>query len=304
MHTPIRWISLAATSLVLAACSSTPPANPDLAAARTVVDRAQQDPHVARRAAIELEKAQQAMTRAENSWAKDRDKDETRHLAYIAQQRAETALAIGNQGRAEERLQNSSTEREKARLEARTREAEQATQQAQTARSEAAQATQQAQTARTEAELARERAAQQSQRANSLEQDLKSLQARQTQRGLVVTIGDVLFATGQATLFEGGLRNAEQLATVLKQHPDRRVLIEGFTDNTGNAKLNENLSLRRADAFRSALIERGVSSDRIEVRGLGPAYPVADNRIPGGRQQNRRVEILFSNPQGQFAQRG
>lgn len=296
-----RLIPVAALLCALAACQTSPPANADLAAAREAVERARSDPYVARGGSVELDRAQQALRHAEADWADERDMDRTRHLSHLATRRAETALALGAQARHEERLQSAGAERERIRLEARTREAEIAARDAQAAQATAQTARIQAETARNEADRAREIARQEAERASALERDLQSLQAKNTQRGLVVTLGDVLFATGSANLNEGAQRTLERLAEVLRQYPERRVLIEGYTDDVGSEAANLELSRRRAEAFRQALVARGIPAERAEVRAHGEAMPVADNATPQGRQQNRRVEILFSDMQGRFA---
>jgi outer membrane protein OmpA-like peptidoglycan-associated protein len=117
---------------------------------------------------------------------------------------------------------------------------------------------------------------------------------------MVVTLGDVLFDTGKATLQPGAQRNVEQLATVLTRYPERRVLIEGFTDSVGPEEANLELARRRAEAFRQALEKAGVPRVRTQTQALGEADPVATNATPEGRQQNRRVEVLFSDERGNF----
>jgi outer membrane protein OmpA-like peptidoglycan-associated protein len=312
-----RLMSTAVAVAALAACQTTDRVHADLTAASAAVARAASDPYVERSGALELQRARQNLRQAETAWVGNRDEDLARHLAYLAQQRARTATALGEQARAEAALQSAGAERDSIRLAARTREAELATQQAraaqssaQAAQSRAQSAEASAQSAQEQAEQARQRASEQSQlaereieRVAALERDLQSLQSRQTQRGLVVTMGDVLFATGRAELFAGAQRSVDQLANVLRQYPERRVLIEGFTDSVGSAASNEALSQRRAEAFRQALLARGVSADRMEVRGHGEGYPLADNRTPAGRQQNRRVELLFSDANGRFVER-
>lgn len=306
----ISRLLAAVAASALAACSTTPPENPDVTAARAAVDQARLNPYVARSAAIEVERAQQALRRAETAWADERDREQTRHLAYLATQRAAIAQEVGAQAQGDERLQQAGGERERARLEARTREAdargreaEAATRQARAAQASASSAQSQAEAAQRQADAARQQAAQQAQRAASLERDLQSLQARSTERGMVVTLGDVLFDTGRAVLKPGAQRNVDQLVSVLGQYPERRVMIEGFTDNVGGDDSNLALSRRRAEAFQQALINGGVPAERIEVRAYGEAYPVADNASAAGRQQNRRVEVLFSDAQGRFAAR-
>lgn len=131
------------------------------------------------------------------------------------------------------------------------------------------------------------------QRARQLEQKLAEFKARETERGLLLTLGDVLFEVGSADLKPGIQRKLFPLAEFLKENPDRNVLIEGHTDNTGSPAYNLELSQRRADAVASFLISQGVSPRRITTRGYGQAYPVAPNTTAAGRQQNRRVEVVI-----------
>jgi OmpA-OmpF porin, OOP family len=131
------------------------------------------------------------------------------------------------------------------------------------------------------------------QELTTLQEELAELQARQTERGLVVTLGDVLFDVGQATLRPGAVQQVNRLAMALVRHPDRRVNVEGHTDSVGSAEFNERLSQRRAETVRSALISAGVQPERITAIGLGESLPVASNDNTAGRQQNRRVEVII-----------
>ncbi len=286
---------LASSILVLGlhACQTAPVDNADLNAARTTLTQLRSDPLAARAASVEIDRAQQSLQAAQASIASREGAEQVQHLSYLARRRAEIAIAAVTQARAQESVRLASVERERVQLQARTRAA-QAQAQVSQASAQAAQAT---------ARTAQDEAAQQAQRAAALERDLQALQARNTQRGLVVTVGDVLFATGSAQLQPGALRSAQQIARVLEQYPERRVLVEGFTDSTGSEEANLALSQRRADAFRQALLQAGVPPQRVEVRAQGEGFPMADNTTAAGRLQNRRVEILFSNPQGSFAER-
>lgn len=135
-------------------------------------------------------------------------------------------------------------------------------------------------------------------RTGQLEVELKDLNAKQTERGLVITLGDVLFDTNKAQLKPGATRSLQKLADFLKEYPERQAQIEGYTDSTGSAEHNQELSERRADAVRMSLVRMGISTDRIITRGYGPDSPVAGNDTPTGRQMNRRVEIILSDENG------
>jgi outer membrane protein OmpA-like peptidoglycan-associated protein len=116
-----------------------------------------------------------------------------------------------------------------------------------------------------------------------------------------VTLGDVLFDTGQATLKPGAYTTVDRLATVLKEDASRKVLIEGHTDNVGSDDYNQGLSERRAQAVQAALFERGVAAGQISTVGKGESTPVASNDSPVGRQQNRRVELVFQEDRSKVA---
>jgi outer membrane protein OmpA-like peptidoglycan-associated protein len=119
----------------------------------------------------------------------------------------------------------------------------------------------------------------------------------------VLTLGDVLFDVGKSELKTGGLRAIDELARFLGEYPQRVVLIEGFTDSSGSDETNLALSQRRADAVRSALIERGVTAERVRTRGYGETFPKASNDTPAGRQLNRRVEVVISDETGVIPER-
>jgi outer membrane protein OmpA-like peptidoglycan-associated protein len=133
-------------------------------------------------------------------------------------------------------------------------------------------------------------------------QEIQDLQAKQTDRGLIMTLSDVLFDTAKATLKPGADRDLDRLAKALKDNPNTRVKIEGYTDSVGSDSYNQTLSEHRADAVAKALRMRGVPDSQLQAEGLGKEFPVASNNSPEGRQQNRRVEIVFSDESGRFAQ--
>ena len=132
---------------------------------------------------------------------------------------------------------------------------------------------------------------------------LQQLQGKQTERGTVVTFGDVLFDTGRAELKGGSQRNIDQLADYLRANPERKVRVEGFTDSTGGDRLNQQLSERRAAAVANALRRNGVDAQRIISAGYGKQYPVASNADAQSRQLNRRVEVIISNGASAVSQR-
>jgi len=120
-------------------------------------------------------------------------------------------------------------------------------------------------------------------------------------RGLVMTLGDVLFDTGEAQLKPQANRTILKLVQFLQLNPKRVVRIEGYTDNTGEKAFNLQLSTDRAQSVADTLVDLGIDESRIQVQGYGDAYPVDANASERGRAQNRRVEIVFSNAKGEMA---
>ncbi|PZR42367.1 MAG: hypothetical protein DI524_10845, partial [Ectopseudomonas oleovorans] len=133
-----------------------------------------------------------------------------------------------------------------------------------------------------------------------LEEQMVRLAANETERGLVMTLGDMLFDAGRADLQPAANRTALKLVQFLQINPQRRVRIEGYTDNTGDAAENLELSRARAQAVADLLVDLGVEAKRIQVVGYGVDFPVAENASARGRAQNRRVEIVFSDERGQL----
>lgn len=270
----------AAVLMGLSACHTTPPRNAQLEEAQRVFQDASASPDVTSTAQLELDRARKTLYMAEHAWAERHDDQETTHLAYLATQQAKVALNIGMQHAADTMVTSAGVERERVQTQAANQQAQAATQQAQAANLQA-----QAATAR----------------ANSLEQELQQLSAKQTPKGLVVVLQDVLFDVGKADLKSGATARLQRLAEVLKNHPERHLQIEGFTDSTGNADLNQTLSEHRAQSVKDALTGMGVQADRIDTHGYGSDRPVASNKTAAGRQQNRRVEVVFSDASGNFS---
>lgn len=290
-----------AAAVLLAACVSVPVTSPGLDEARTLYDRAASDADAARSAPLELRSAQQALTRAEAALKSGDDMATVEHYAYLARQRSATALQAGEIAKAEQAVAASGSERDRILMQARSREADKALSQAEQERAESERARMQAQASTADAEAARKAAdaqlaAAQSAEAKSarLESQLTALEAKQTERGMVLTLGDVLFDTSRAELNPGAFSTIDRLATFMRENPERSLLVEGYTDSVGSDAYNLSLSQRRAEAVRAALLGRGIDGARITTSGMGKASPVASNDTASGRQRNRRVEIVIS----------
>lgn len=267
-------ITMTGLVAVLAACASAPQRNDQLETARTEVQSLSADPLAQQAASNDLDAARASLSQADTAFQQRESPEKVTQLAYLAQRHAQAGEARIAETRARQEVAKSQDDRNRILLESREREA-------QNARS---------QTAAAENELANAR------------QEIQNLQTKQTDRGLVMTLSDVLFDTGRATLKPGADRDLDRLAQALKDNPNTRVLIEGHTDSVGGEDYNQVLSERRAQSVADALRTRGVPGDRYDAKGLGKAFPVASNDTPAGRQQNRRVEIVFSDASGRFAQ--
>ncbi|XKH02214.1 OmpA family protein [Marinobacter nauticus] len=265
------------SSVLLSGCALSPASPEGSESVRAKLTELQQNPDMASHARVELRDAEAAVELAEQPLGRANE-DLAAHRIYMADRMVEIARAKGETRLRESERLSLAQERDASRLAARTREADQAHADAESARRSQAQAA---------AFSARE--------AAELQQQIDTLEAEATERGLVLTLGDVLFASGSANIQGGTNQNLVKLVNFLNQYPERQVVIEGHTDNVGSAAFNRDLSLQRAESVREFLIDHGVDSRRLTVVGFGYERPVADNDTPTGRQQNRRVEVVIEN---------
>lgn len=255
---------------ILAGCASTPENTVELERARDAVAKVAATSGSSVVASAELKEAQETLRKAEEASRENEPKDEVAHLAYLAEQQAAIAEAKMREAKALEQTKDADTQRNEALLEAREREASEATMRANQAEASAAEAWRQVE------------------------------EARETERGMVLTLGGVLFESGGVELKPGAQLILDRLAAYLKENPGARAIIEGHTDNVGSPTMNQALSEQRAASVAAALRSRGVGMDRLEIVGLGEAYPVASNDTSAGREENRRVEVVLSNARGEF----
>ena len=218
--------------------------------------------------------------------------------------RGETERSKMAAGQAAKEAEIAQREVERARIETErlTMEAKKALTEAEQARAAAAVEAAQAAQAKLEAEQARlaaqaeaEKAAKAKADADQLMKELSELKAQQTERGIVLTIGDVLFATGKANLSPNANKSVAKLAEFLKKYPTRNVLIEGHTDSVGSDEFNLALSQQRANSVKAKLVADAVDPARITTVGYGKKYPVASNDTKAGKAQNRRVDLIILN---------
>lgn len=261
-----RDLAIAATvglsSSLFIACSSGPPLNTNaLLEAQTLVSQLSENPASPEVASRELAAARNQLSLAETA-AKEKNQVALDHHAYLAKRQAETGTERIRERDARREVSQGEADRNRVLLEARNAELE-------------------ARKAELEAR--------------------KALEAQETPRGTVLTLGDVIFDTGKAILKPGADSTLNRVSDFMRRYPETRLRIEGHTDSQGSDRLNYELSQRRAVAVADALTARGVPRDRIQTEGKGPSLPIASNDSPEGRQRNRRVEMVFSDSKGNFA---
>jgi outer membrane protein OmpA-like peptidoglycan-associated protein len=275
--------SLAAAALAaLAGCGSTMPPK-ELVEARSAYTAAQNGP-ASQQSPAEVHVAKQALDKAEAKFNADGDAPETRDIAYVAIRKAQLADAaaratIAIKAKAQSEAEAQQFQRDSLR----------------NAQTDLASTKQNLE--KTQDQLAREALARQEaeKKAAQAMADLQKLaNVKQEARGMVITLsGSVLFATDQSTLLPAATTKLNEVADALiKGNPDANITIEGHTDSQGQLQHNMELSQRRAESVKSQLVARGVAADRIKTVGVGPDRPLADNKSPEGRANNRRVEII------------
>ena len=256
---------LLVSSLLLAGCASHPNSDAALQQAGSDFQKVKEDSNVLRIAPKDVIRAGESLARADrlsSYWGSGGD---VVHYAYLSQRysaiaREHTELVLN-----EERAAKLELERQRLQLALR------------------------------EAKLLSVQ-----QQGKWLEEQIASLTTTQTDRGLVMTLGDVLFDTGQAELKNSANRTVLKIVQFLQLNPKRVVRIEGYTDSTGGEHENLKLSRDRAQAVADVLVDLGIDEKRIQVEGYGDQYPVEVNASERGRAQNRRVEIVFSDEKGQL----
>ncbi len=252
----IHYIFIILGIVWFSGCSSKPVVTPKLQQAQNRYQKIISDANITEKAPLALFQAGKIYDLS--FYAKE--KEESNHFAYLLERELEVVNENVRQADLKKKIETLKAEKQKAQLEAKE----------------------------TELLLLKKKMEQ----AVAKLKELEELSAKQTNRGLILTLGDVLFETGKARLLPGAQRAIDKLAEFLKDNPERKVLIEGHTDNMGSITYNIDLSLRRAQAVKNALIAKGVDSQRVLAHGYGEAYPVASNKDSAGRQRNRRVEII------------
>lgn len=291
--------------------------DPDMERLESELRRLDNDQTLARLGAVERLQARQAVQGVREARASDRE-----HRIYVADRRIETARAAAEAEHARDQVQQLERERDRIVLEAARKDAEMARREAESLRmqsltrqeealralqerelslQEAESAMAQAEQSRRladargrEASLARQEADLASAAADSLRRQLENLDSRSEARGEVMTLSGEVFAPGQAQLRAEAVANLDRVVEFVQGQPGARILIEGHTDATGSANLNQSLSQQRAESVRRALVDLGVDASRIQATGYGQTRPVADNATDQGRSRNRRVDVILA----------
>jgi outer membrane protein OmpA-like peptidoglycan-associated protein len=327
MSAPIRAVGLAALAALVAACATPPPPPGVVDNLRADLAALEESEEVSELAPAALAEARVAVRRAAMA---DQDTEAREQRIWLARKQLEIARAeafaerarrdvdVVDKRRTDLLLRASRLEAEEARraaedallTQAATREEMQrarqdalsaeerrqrAADQAERARREADQARALAEAQSAEIELARREAELASETAESLQRRLEYMEYRQTDRGVVVTLGDVLFEVGETELLDSAAQNLRDVIELLESEPDKQIRIEGHTDATGPSALNLRLSRQRAEAVRDALIELGIDADRLTAVGMGEDFPIATNDTAEGRARNRRVDVIVLN---------
>jgi outer membrane protein OmpA-like peptidoglycan-associated protein len=310
---------------LLTACTAAPKKDLALERVRDELDSLKSNTELAGYAPAAVGEAERALRAAEQAQGDDLYRS---YLVYMADHRIQIARTMAEREQYEQALDELEDQRSSMLIKSSQLEADQARKEAELARmlvatteedaqrareereaalqkeaesaraaelsaEEATQARRLADSSASEAEYARREAEIASQQVSSLTRQLENLQLRETESGVVVTLGDVLFASGQVQLVDGGLASLEEVVDLLQTEPDKKIRVEGHTDSRGEADANMELSTQRASAVREALVSLGVAAERVTSAGMGEDFPIASNEDEAGRAQNRRVDVIL-----------
>ncbi|MFT3692713.1 MAG: OmpA family protein [Kofleriaceae bacterium] len=272
----------------LGACGAHMPPQ-QLVDARAAYDHAASSP-ASKTVPAEVHVARESLDAAEKKFADDPDSKDVVDLAYIAQRKAQRAEALGVVASANDSLALSVKDRSKTQEAIITAQQDQL-QNAHSSLEKSHEALEKQKQMTEQERAAREQAEKKAQ--DAMDALSKQMAVKADTRGTVITLsGGVLFATGQAALLPGAQASLNSVADALKTQAEHHFTVEGHTDNQGTDAINNDLSLRRAQAVRDYLVIHGVASETITAQGFGSTRPIADNKTAEGRGMNRRVEII------------
>ncbi len=259
-----RTVTSMSCLLLIAGCASNQ-APPELEKQKQTLNEMENSPVISQYAPIERDEYSKLVSKTEEAWQKNKD-DLYKHNLYLAERQADITRGTADTKNYQEKIRESAQQHQVM--------------------------LQQSQEDRLSS--AKNRASSAEDKIKRLAQELENAKTKKTDRGMVLTLSSILFESGTAEIKPGSERTLEKLATYLKEYPELKVVIEGFTDSVGAASYNKQLSENRARSVMQALNENGVDESRVSAVGRGESYPVTDNTTPAGRQQNRRVELIIN----------
>ena len=265
---------------LLAGCASTPEENAELKEVNRYYERVQQSYSLSEQAPLEFEIARENVEKLNEMVDDGKNKTKIDQQIYITKRKIDIAKVAAEEKIAKSKISSAESRRKDIIIAAKTNEAQKAKSAAAVLASQAIEA---------ESELSAMQA-----RTRQLENEVQELSTKVTERGLVLSLSNILFELNEAKLKSGSERSISRVAEFLQEYPGHNILIEGFTDSSGEESYNQTLSENRAKAVKDSLVEMGISPSQINTRGYGESYPVASNETQSGRQQNRRVEIVIA----------
>ena len=268
--------TIAAGSLLLGACASQAPES--LVQIRENIKSLEQSDQANRYAPVALQEARDQVRDVESAWKKDKG-SLYQHEAYLAERYISIVEQEAKKGELQNEIARTGERRDEMILSQREQALEQRAK---------------------EVDQAKQKAAEAKRKLSQLKADMKNAKAEQTNRGVVLTMSDVLFAFNSTELQPGGKQNIEKLAEFMSENQETKATVEGFTDSQGSESYNEELSRERAQAVVDLLEEEGIDKARLDVKAFGENYPVAVNDTAAGRQQNRRVQVVINDSEQNY----
>ena len=290
-----KTVLLGFVSFAISGCATMQEPTKETIALQNQYMMAEQQSYVEKYAPLEFEDAKKMIEKTKKMEKSGKSEELIEHQRYLAQKKLDTAIELAKEKRAQERVDNAALNRKDVLLAAKSKELNEA-------QDEAQRMSKRAKLAEREAEEARERAKEMSAKAKKMAATLTDISATDTERGLVITMGSILFELNESELKSSSKTTVAKIADFLNQYPERDVLVEGFTDSTGSSDYNQTLSDKRAKAVTALLAGNGIDQNRLNAVGYGESYPAATNDTQLGRQKNRRVEIVVAHTDNRAVQ--
>ncbi|VUD58904.1 putative lipoprotein YiaD [Thalassocella blandensis] len=274
-------------ALFLVACASNQETSSQVNSLQQRYDSIAAMDDVNEHAPIALEQAKDAVALTAQMEKDGANEEKVAHQAKLATLRMDIVEQKVRLERSDKFIADAESNRKDILLQARTNDAIQAQRKARAMENQKEQAEMRAETLEN--------------KAKALQDKVKDIETRTTARGTVLSLNNIVFELNKAELAPGNERTLEKISAFLNDYPKKDVIIEGHTDSTGEAAYNKDLSKRRAESVKDALVGMGVNESRLSAKGMGEKYPVASNETREGRQLNRRVDIVVVNEENEVA---